>query len=75
MIKKGDFVELDYTAKVKEGNFVFDTTSAAVAKETSSFNPKFKYQPIIICVGEQQLIKGLDAALIFIAICFILIIF
>jgi FKBP-type peptidyl-prolyl cis-trans isomerase 2 len=64
MIKKGDFVELDYTAKVKEGNFVFDTTSAAVAKETDSFNPKFKYQPIIICVGEQQLIKGLDAALV-----------
>ncbi|MBR9693145.1 peptidylprolyl isomerase [Candidatus Woesearchaeota archaeon] len=57
-IKKGDFIELDYTGKVKDGN-IFDTTLDSVAKE-HGLNPKAQYKPIIICVGEQQLLRGLD---------------
>jgi FKBP-type peptidyl-prolyl cis-trans isomerase 2 len=64
MIKKGDFIELDYTAKLKDEKLVFDTTQVDVAKATGNFNPKFKYGPVIICVGEQQLIPGLDDALV-----------
>jgi FKBP-type peptidyl-prolyl cis-trans isomerase 2 len=64
LIKKGDFVELDYTAKLKDEQLVFDTTSEVVAKAVGSYNSKFKYGPVIICVGERQLIAGLDDALI-----------
>lgn len=63
MIKKGDFIELDYTAKLKDEQVVFDTTRLDVAKETGNFNPKFKYSSVTICVGEHQLLHGLDKAL------------
>jgi FKBP-type peptidyl-prolyl cis-trans isomerase 2 len=56
-IKKGDFIEVEYTGKT-EGQ-VFDSTSEAVAKE-AGLNPKATYKPAIICIGEGQLLKGLD---------------
>lgn len=59
-IKKGDFVELDYSGFVKEGNILFDTTVEKVAKDNGAFNPKAKYQPIVICIGEHQLLPALD---------------
>ncbi len=59
-VKKGDFIEVEYTGKVKEDNFVFDTTSEKIAKEKGIFNPYASYGPTIICVGEGQLLKGLD---------------
>ncbi|MBN2142696.1 peptidylprolyl isomerase, partial [Candidatus Woesearchaeota archaeon] len=64
MIKKGDFIELDYTAKLKETGDVFDTTSEAVAKGVGSYDKKYNYKPVIICVGEHHLIPGLDDALV-----------
>ncbi len=63
MIKKGHFIEISYTGIIKENNLVFDTTDEKVAKENNIFNPKAEYGPIVICVGEGQLIKGLDADL------------
>ncbi|MBN1792785.1 peptidylprolyl isomerase [Candidatus Woesearchaeota archaeon] len=63
MIKKGDFIELDYTAKLKDDKLVFDTTLEDVAKASGNFNKKFKYSPVIICVGEHHLIPGLDSSL------------
>lgn len=62
-IKKGDFIELDYSGYTKEGNILFDTTLEDVAKKHKVFNPKAKYEPVIICIGERQLIPGLDSAL------------
>jgi FKBP-type peptidyl-prolyl cis-trans isomerase 2 len=64
MIKKGHFIEISYTGIIKDGNLVFDTTDEKVAKENNIFNSKAEYGPIIICVGQGQLIKGLDADLI-----------
>ena len=32
-IKKHDFVEIEYTGKIKEDNVIFDTTYEKVAKE------------------------------------------
>lgn len=64
MIKKGDFVELDYTGRIKDDKIIFDTTEEDVARASDNYNPKFLYKPAIICVGEHQLIKGLDDILI-----------
>ena len=59
-IQKGDFIEINFTGKTKEENFVFDTTIESVAKENNINNKNAKYEPAIVCVGENQLIKGLD---------------
>jgi len=58
-IKKHDFIEIDYTGKLEDGT-VFDTTEESVAKENDIHNSKTEYGSIVICLGEHQLIKGLD---------------
>ena len=57
-IKKHDFIEIDYTGKIKEDNIIFDTTYEKVAKENNLHGHDFS--PAIICVGENQILDGLD---------------
>ncbi len=63
MIKKGTFIEINYTGRIKETKKIFDTTSEEIAKIENIFNKNIKYSPIIICVGENQIIHGLDEEL------------
>lgn len=63
MIKKGDFIEIEYTGKLKESQEIFDTTDEVIAKANNLFSERMKYGPVIICIGEKNLIKGLDAHL------------
>jgi len=58
-ISKKDFIEIEYTGKLKEENLVFDTTDEKVAKE-NNLESHAGYEPVIICVGEEQLLKGID---------------
>jgi len=62
-IKDQDFIELDYTGQLADGK-VFDTTHEEIAKKNNLFSPQMNYKPLIVCVGEQQLVPGLDQALI-----------
>jgi FKBP-type peptidyl-prolyl cis-trans isomerase 2 len=64
MINEKDFIELEYTGKLKEENLVFDTTNEKIAKENDLFDEKAEYKPIIICVGQGQIIKGLETAIV-----------
>ena len=57
-VKKRDFVEIEYTGKIKEGNVIFDTTDEKVAKENNLHGHDFS--PAIICLGEEQVLKGID---------------
>ena len=59
-IKKNDFVEIEYTGKTKDENFVFDTTEEKTAKASGIHNPEAKYGPAIICVGQQHVLAGID---------------
>ena len=59
-IKQNDFIEIDYTGTVKEDNMIFDTTDEKTAKDNDIHNEEMTYGPVIICVGEKQVIKGLD---------------
>lgn len=59
-VKIGDFIELDYTARIKSNGIVFDTTIEADAKKHGIHDSKIKYKPLIIKVGQGQLVKGLD---------------
>ncbi len=61
-IKKKDFVEIEYTGKIKDENIVFDTTDEKIAKE-NSLESHTDYGPAIICVGQEQLLKGLDKSI------------
>lgn len=62
IVKERDFIELEYTGKLTDGT-IFDTTSQAVAKENDFHHEKMKYGPVTICVGEKQLLPGLDDVL------------
>lgn len=58
--KKGDFVEIEFTGFVKSDNTIFDTTDAAIAKKEGFYDPKQTYGPKTVCLGQGQLVKGLD---------------
>lgn len=60
---KGSLILVEYTAKVKDTNEVFETTIEAEAKKHSLHDPNIKYQPKLVSVGESWVIKGLDEAL------------
>lgn len=62
---KGSLILVDYTAKVKDSNEVFDTTIEEDAKKHSIHEPNVKYQPKLVSVGEVSypVLRGLDEAL------------
>ncbi|MBD3361884.1 peptidylprolyl isomerase [Candidatus Woesearchaeota archaeon] len=59
-IKEGDFVEVDYTGKLKEDGAVFDTTDESLAKEADIHSENMVYGPVIVCVGKGHILKGLE---------------
>lgn len=63
-IKNGDFIEVDYMGKVKDSNQIFDLTNKEEAKKNNLFDEKREYKPVIICIGEKNLIKGVDDQLV-----------
>ena len=63
-IKKGNFIELNYTGRIDDSTkAVFDTTEESKAKEVGIYNPKTKYGTIVVPLGEGYLLKGLDKQL------------
>lgn len=62
-IQVGDFIKLSYTGTLEDGT-VFDTTDEKLAKEQGIHNPRVLYAPVLLVVGRQQVIKGLDEALV-----------
>ncbi len=63
-IKKHDFVELEYTGRTKEDNAVFDTTQAEVAKKERVYGKENDYSPVVICIGENNILKALEEHLV-----------
>lgn len=59
-VKKNDFIEIEYTGRLKENNAVFDTTNEKVAKDNNIFSENGTYEPLIICIGKGFLLKGLE---------------
>lgn len=62
-LKKADFILIDYNAKVKETNEVFDTTHEDVAKKEHLYKEGEIYEPKLIVVGEGWVLKTLDDSL------------
>jgi len=63
-LEKGSLVLVDYTARVKDTNEMFETTREEEAKKTAElYDPTRKYEPRLVSVGESWVLKGLDEAL------------
>jgi len=62
---KGSLILIDYVAKVKDTEEIFDTTIEEEAKKHSIHESDVKYQPKLVSVGEVSypVLKGLDEAL------------
>lgn len=60
VLQKGDFILVEYTAKVKETNEVFDTTNEETAKKEHLHKEGEIYEPRLIVVGEGWMLKTLD---------------
>jgi peptidylprolyl isomerase len=59
-LQKGDFILIDYTAKVKETNEVFDTTNEETAKKEHLYKEGEVYEPKLVVIGEGWMLKTLD---------------
>ncbi|VFJ15042.1 peptidylprolyl isomerase [Candidatus Nitrosocosmicus franklandus] len=63
-LEKGSLILLDYTAKIKDSNEIFETTRIEDVKNNPDFDPNKKYEPRLLGVGEGWVLKGLDEALL-----------
>ena len=63
-IEKNDFIEFSYVGSMEEEDTIFDTNIESEAKANNIYNAKASYKPIIICVGQAQVMKGIDEFLI-----------
>jgi peptidylprolyl isomerase len=63
-LEKGSLILLDYTAKIKDSNEIFETTRVDDVKNNPEFDPNKKYEPRLLGVGEGWVLKGLDEALL-----------
>jgi len=57
LVQKNDFVEIEFTGKIKDSGEVFDTNSK-IEIEKKKLN--FQSKPYVICIGKGMSIKGLD---------------
>ncbi len=64
IVSEGSFVELDYTGRVKDSGHVFDTTKREVAEADGINEPTVHYGPVIVCVGQGQLLKGIEKGIL-----------
>jgi peptidylprolyl isomerase len=62
-LEKGDFILINYTAKVKETNEVFDTTIEETAKQEHLHKEGELYEPKLVVIGENWVLKALDESL------------
>jgi len=62
-LQKGDFILIDYTAKVKETNEVFDTTIEETAKKEHLHKEGEIHEPKLVVIGEGWVLKALDESL------------
>jgi len=62
LIKKNDFIEIEFTGRESSNNEIFDTTNPKEAKEMGIENSD-TIKPLLVSVGNDMLLKGLDQAL------------
>jgi len=61
--KDGDFLEVEYSAWTAADNSLIATTDEKKAKDANIFDEHTHYGPVLIVLGSNGVIKGLDKAL------------
>ena len=56
-LKKHDFVEIEYTGRL-EDDTIFDTTDEKTAQDAGIAKEGTKFEPTVICLGENHILKG-----------------
>uniref|UniRef100_A0A7C5YVN0 peptidylprolyl isomerase n=1 Tax=Ignisphaera aggregans TaxID=334771 RepID=A0A7C5YVN0_9CREN len=59
-IPKNSFILIDYIIRVKDTNELVDTTIEDVAKKENKYDVEKPYEPLLVIVGENRVIKGLE---------------
>jgi peptidylprolyl isomerase len=59
-IPKNSFVLVDYELRIKDTKELVDTTIEDVAKKENKYEPDKVYEPLLVIVGENRVIKGLE---------------
>ncbi len=59
-MENGQFVKVDYVGRVKETNEIFDLTNENAAKESKLHDPKMRYGPVTVIIGERMVLPGLE---------------
>jgi len=62
-IKKNDFIEIEFTGKIKGTGEIFDTNIKVDAPTTNDQRPTTELKPFILSVGHKMLPNGFDADL------------
>lgn len=63
-LEKGDFVLIDYVARIAETGEVFDTTIEEVSRRESIYQEGGIYEPKLVVIGEGWILKALEEALL-----------
>jgi FKBP-type peptidyl-prolyl cis-trans isomerase 2 len=62
-IKKNDFIEIEFTGKIKDSNEIFDTNIKEDAKKANFDLKEESLKPFVLAIGQGMLVKGLDEKL------------
>ena len=62
-VKKGDYVEVDYTGRLKDGE-IFDSSIKEIAKKSTYYDKNRDYKPLGFTVGKGKLIPGFENGVI-----------
>lgn len=60
LLKKKDFIEIEFTGKVKDGE-IFDSN---IKEDLKKINSKIEAKPFILCLGEGMFLEGVEDFLI-----------
>lgn len=66
IVKKGDHLPIDYTAKFEDGT-VFDTTSKEKSLEVGRYDKEKEYRILFLRVDTGQVIEGIEGGVLEIA--------
>lgn len=61
--KDGDFLEIEYTAWDAVNGNVLATTDEKVAKDADIYSKDAKYGPVLVVIGSNAVVKGLESEL------------
>lgn len=62
-LSKGDFILIDYVARIKDTGEIFDLTIEDVAKKENVYRENVTYEPMLVVLGEKWILEGLEEEL------------